>query len=85
MADSPLFGRVALIGIGLIGSSLARAMRPGGRIVVIDFHKKALPVGPPVHAKLTPDEVTAEFQAAGFRLVRQLDFLPYQYFLVFQR
>jgi cyclohexadieny/prephenate dehydrogenase len=27
MADSPLFGRVALIGIGLIGSSLARAMR----------------------------------------------------------
>jgi cyclohexadieny/prephenate dehydrogenase len=27
MADSPLFGRDALIGIGLIGSSLARAMR----------------------------------------------------------
>jgi cyclohexadieny/prephenate dehydrogenase len=27
MTDSPLFGRVALIGIGLIGSSLARAMR----------------------------------------------------------
>jgi cyclohexadieny/prephenate dehydrogenase len=27
MADSPLFGRVALIGIGLIGSSLARAIR----------------------------------------------------------
>ena len=27
MAKSPLFGRVALIGIGLIGSSLARAMR----------------------------------------------------------
>jgi cyclohexadieny/prephenate dehydrogenase len=27
MAESPLFGRVALIGIGLIGSSLARAMR----------------------------------------------------------
>jgi len=27
MADSPLFARVALIGIGLIGSSLARAMR----------------------------------------------------------
>jgi cyclohexadieny/prephenate dehydrogenase len=27
MAEAPLFGRVALIGIGLIGSSLARAMR----------------------------------------------------------
>ena len=65
--------------------TLARALRPGGRVVVIDFHKRSLPVGPPVHAKLTPDEVAAEFQAAGFRRVRQFDFLPYQYFLVFQR
>ena len=64
---------------------LARALRPGGRIVVIDFFKKPLPVGPPVHVKLTPEEVTAELKEAGFRLVRQFDFLPYQYFLVFQR
>jgi ubiquinone/menaquinone biosynthesis C-methylase UbiE len=64
---------------------LARALRPGGRIAVIDFYKKPLPVGPPVHIKLTPDEVTADLGAAGFRLARQFDFLPYQYFLVFQR
>lgn len=64
---------------------LAQALRPGGRIVVIDFYKKALPVGPPLHAKLTPEEVTADFAGAGFRLGRRFDFLPYQYFLVFQR
>jgi ubiquinone/menaquinone biosynthesis C-methylase UbiE len=64
---------------------LARALRPGGRVVIIDFYKKPLPVGPPVEVKLTAEEVTAELRAAGFRLARQFDFLPYQYFLVFKR
>jgi ubiquinone/menaquinone biosynthesis C-methylase UbiE len=72
-------GRVAYL------RRLAQALRPGGRIVVVDFHKKPLPVGPPVDVKLTPEEVTADLEAAGFRLARQFDFLPYQYFLVFQR
>jgi predicted methyltransferase len=60
-------------------------LRPGGRIVVIDFQKRPLPVGPPVHMKLAPHQVTREFEQAGFRLARQFDFLPHQYFLVFQR
>ncbi len=64
---------------------LARGLRPGGRIVVIDFHKRPLPVGPPERIKLAPDEVTAEMVEAGYRLVRHFDFLPYQYFLVFRR
>ena len=64
---------------------LARVLRPGGRIVVIDFYKKPLPVGPPEQVKLTPEQVAAELKEAGFRLVRQFDFLPYQFFLVFQR
>jgi SAM-dependent methyltransferase len=64
---------------------LARALRSGGRIVVIDFHKRPLPVGPPEGMKLTPEDVTGELRAAGFHLVRQHDFLPYQYFLVFER
>lgn len=64
---------------------LARALRPGGRIVIVDFYKKALPVGPPEKMKLSESEVTAELKAAGFRQSRSLDFLPYQYFLVFQR
>lgn len=64
-------------------AKLARALKPGGRIVIVDFHKKALPVGPPESMKLADDDVTAEFQAAGFRLVESLDVLPYQYFLTF--
>jgi ubiquinone/menaquinone biosynthesis C-methylase UbiE len=62
---------------------LKKALKAGGRIVNIDFYKKPLPVGPPPAMKLSEEEVVAEFQAAGFRLVARFDFLPYQYFLVF--
>lgn len=62
---------------------LKRALKPGGRIVVLEFYKKPLPVGPPESMKLSEAEVEAELQAAGFRKSAQFDFLPYQYFLVF--
>lgn len=63
---------------------LATALRPGGRIVVIDFHKKPLPIGPPEDMKLSESQVVSEFEAAGFERVKSFDFLPYQYFLIFQ-
>lgn len=63
---------------------LKRALKPGGRIVNIDFHKRPLPVGPPVDHKLSREQVIEEFQAAGFELAESFDFLPYQYFLVFR-
>ncbi|MBX9600462.1 MAG: methyltransferase domain-containing protein [Bryobacteraceae bacterium] len=64
---------------------LAQALKPGGRIVVVDFHKKQLPVGPPPSMKLSEDQVTAELKTAGFRLARSHSFLPHQYFLEFTR
>lgn len=64
---------------------LATALKPGGRIVNVDFHKKELPVGPPPAMKLTEEQVTAEFAQAGFKLSKKRDFLPYQYFLEFER
>lgn len=62
---------------------LAQALKPGGRVVIVDFHKRELPLGPPVEWKLTPEAVTEEFRQAGFQLARSVDFLPYQYFLEF--
>jgi len=64
---------------------LAQALKPGGRIVVIDFHKRPLPVGPPPAEKLAEEEVVQELSAAGFRLERRHGFLEYQYFLEFRR
>ncbi len=60
---------------------LASALKPGGRVIVIDFKKEPLPVGPPPEDKLSRDQIVAEFSSAGYRLARDHDFLPYQYFL----
>jgi arsenite methyltransferase len=63
---------------------IRRALRPGGRIVMIDFHKKDLPVGPPVEMKIAREELIAQMKEHGFSLVKEHTFLPYQYFLVFE-
>jgi ubiquinone/menaquinone biosynthesis C-methylase UbiE len=59
--------------------SLARALRPGGRIAVIEYKDSGWLAG---HS--TPKEtVLHEMEAAGYRLIREFDFLPKQHFLVF--
>jgi ubiquinone/menaquinone biosynthesis C-methylase UbiE len=63
---------------------LARALRPGGRVVVIDWQKRKLPVGPPPDHKLPRAQVVEEMAAAGYTLAGEPDVLPYQYFLVFR-
>jgi hypothetical protein len=60
-------------------------LKPGGRIVIVDFFKKELPVGPPPSMKLSDDEVVAELKAAAFTLTKRLDILPYQYYLFFEK
>jgi ubiquinone/menaquinone biosynthesis C-methylase UbiE len=64
---------------------LMRALKPGGRLVNIDFYKRPLPVGPPVEMKIPEPDMIREAEAAGFHLVRKYDFLKYQYFVVFKR
>ena len=64
---------------------LERALKPGGRIAILEFYKKKLPVGPPESMKLTESEVIAELEAAGFKKTSSFEFLPYQYFFLFER
>jgi ubiquinone/menaquinone biosynthesis C-methylase UbiE len=64
---------------------LARALKPGGRLVDVDFHKRSLPLGPPVEMKISREALVEEVKPAGFRLVKDYEFLPYQYFLIFVR
>lgn len=61
---------------------LAPALRPGGRIALIDFNPTS-PVGPPPVHRILEKEAEDEFRQAGYRLVEKHDFLPYQYFLEF--
>ena len=66
-------------------SKVSKGLRKGGRIVVIDFYKKELPVGPPPSMKLSDEEVVSEFRQAGFILAKRLNILPYQYYLFFEK
>lgn len=66
--------------------SIADSLKPGGRIVVVDFTKleKADEESGEVPANLVDKEtVKREFKSAGFKLKRDLKFLPSQYFLEF--
>ena len=61
---------------------LGRSLKPGGRIANIDFHRRELPVGPPVEHKVSRDDFLRDAGAAGLERAEEHDFLPYQYFLV---
>jgi ubiquinone/menaquinone biosynthesis C-methylase UbiE len=63
---------------------MREALAPGGRVAVVDFHKRPLPVGPPPEHKLSREHVLDEMQKAGWRLAEEKTFLPYQYFLIFE-
>src|SRR5262249_8861212 len=64
---------------------LQRALRPEGRVAVVDWHKRPMPVGPEMDHKIARAQVVADMTAAGYRPVDAPPFLPYQSFLVFQR
>ena len=65
---------------------LARDLRDGGRLAIVDFRKDAeLTQGPDKAMRLARASLIDELSQAGFRLVEEHDFLPAQYFLVFER
>jgi ubiquinone/menaquinone biosynthesis C-methylase UbiE len=64
---------------------LRKALKPNGRLVIVDFYKKeGIPVGPPLSMRLGEETVKKELQEAGMRVTEKLTFLPYQYILIAQ-
>lgn len=64
--------------------TLRRALVKGGRLAIVDFRKEETPVGPPVSMRISEEDLVAELTRAGFHLKEKKDFLPHQYFLVFE-
>ena len=62
---------------------LREALKPGGRVAIIDFLPDA-PEGPPKASRIPAERVVAEMKRAGFALAQEHRFLPRQYFLVFE-
>ena len=64
---------------------IKKALKPGGRVAIIEFHPDYLTPGPPLDMRLYPEQVIQELSPAGFSLIRSYDFLPKEYFLIFKR
>lgn len=62
-----------------------RALKPGGRLVLVEYRKEdpSIPIHP-LH-KMSVDEARAEIEPIGFEFVELLDFLPSQHIIVFRR
>jgi ubiquinone/menaquinone biosynthesis C-methylase UbiE len=64
-------------------AELRRSLKPGGRVVVIDFNETS-PVGPPARHRIPARVVREELGAAGFVQSQEFGGLPNQYFLEFK-
>ena len=62
---------------------MKKMLKPGGEVVMIDFHKKESPLGPPIQMRIARKDLIKQMEANGFRLAKEHTFLPYQYFLLF--
>ena len=63
----------------------ARALKPGGRLIALEWDKVEGPVGPPQEDRISPEELMADAQAAGLRMVDERSLTADQYLRVFER
>lgn len=61
-----------------------RLVRPGGRLVNIDWKKEACSEGPPLEHRLSPREASSALASRGLIPVDSFE-LPHHYVLVFER
>jgi ubiquinone/menaquinone biosynthesis C-methylase UbiE len=64
---------------------IQRALKPSGRVVLVEFRKEDpnVPIQP-LH-KMSVQEVRSELEPLGFRFQQALEFLPWQHILIFSK
>jgi ubiquinone/menaquinone biosynthesis C-methylase UbiE len=64
-------------------AELARVLKPGGLLAIVEFDKVDGPPGPPWHIRLNPEEVEALVAPYGFARQRTVKLGPYNYLITF--
>ncbi len=62
-------------------TKLATYLSPGGRLAIVDFHRRKTPMGPPLPMRISEDDLIELARVSGWMIRRRYDFLPHQYFL----
>ena len=64
---------------------IKKALKPGGRLVLVEFRGEdpEVPIKP--EHKMTLAQVRKELEPQGFRFVESLEFLPWQHIIVFEK
>lgn len=62
-----------------------RLLIPGGNIVIIDWKKKNMSEGPPIHIRCSPEQVSKQFVESGFQNVSFFNELPKHFMLIGER
>jgi ubiquinone/menaquinone biosynthesis C-methylase UbiE len=64
---------------------IARVVKPGGMLAIVEFFKKEGPPGPPKPVRLSPEEVDDMVSAFGFRQKRCTEIGPDNYLQIFKK
>jgi predicted methyltransferase len=72
---------------------VASSLKPGGQFAVVNWHRRpreetivlGRPRGPQTELRMTPDDVAAAVEPAGFVLTRIIELPPYHYGAIFQK
>jgi ubiquinone/menaquinone biosynthesis C-methylase UbiE len=70
---------------GAVLARFARALRPGGILANIDFHKRDTAMGPPLEHRIAREVCLDHARVAGLELASEPSFLEHQYFLLLRR
>jgi ubiquinone/menaquinone biosynthesis C-methylase UbiE len=64
---------------------VARVLKPGGTLAIVEFYKMEGPPGPPLRVRLAPEEVEQIVSPYGFTKTRVVALGPYNYLMLFQK
>jgi ubiquinone/menaquinone biosynthesis C-methylase UbiE len=66
----------------LVLANAARMLKPGGKLVNLDWKKEPMPLGPPVEIRFSPEKASRLIESAGFKVLTVKDSGLYHYLII---